>query len=420
MKYRILIVEDNIMLAGQQKKWLEKSGYEAEITIDEPGARKLLKKESFDLVLSDVRLPEGDGISLLEWMRKERMDIPFIIMTGYASVPGAVQAIKLGAKDYLAKPVQMDELQRQLKDIFRPKSVICDKNKDLLPRNSLQMQEVEHLVSTVAPFDISVLILGPNGAGKESVAQRIHYMGERKDMPFVAVNCGVIPKELADANKDGYFEMAKGGTLFLDEIGTLSLDVQAMLLRVLQEGTYIPIGGNREKRADVRIVAATNEDLQFAIQEKRFREDLYHRLCEFEIVLPSLHECPDDILPLAHHFRRKFSGELKRPTEGFSSEAEQLLLSYHWPGNVRELHNRIRRAVLMAKQPLIETADLNIKLEAATEEINLFPENDAEEKHSIIQALKTSHGSRKQAAGILHIDPSTLYRKMKKYGLNGK
>ena len=329
----------------------------------------------------------------------------------------------------------MDELQRQLKDIFRPKSVICDKNKDLLPRNSLQMQEVEHLVSTVAPFDISVLILGPNGAGKESVAQRIHYIGERKDMPFVAVNCGVIPKELAptlffghikgtftgaDANKDGYFEMAKGGTLFLDEIGTLSLDVQAMLLRVLQEGTYIPIGGNKEKRANVRIVAATNEDLQLAIQEKRFREDLYHRLCEFEIVLPSLHECPDDILPLAHHFRKKFSGELKRPTEGFSSEAEQLLLSYRWPGNVRELHNRIRRAVLMAKQPLIETADLNIKLEAATDEINLFPENDAEEKHSIIQALKTSHGSRKQAAGILHIDPSTLYRKMKKYGLNDK
>lgn len=432
MKYRILIVEDNIMLAGQQKKWLEKSGYEAEITIDEPGARKLLKKESFDLVLSDVRLPEGDGISLLEWMRKERMDIPFIIMTGYASVPGAVQAIKLGAKDYLAKPVQMDELQRQLKDIFHPRSVICDKDKGLLPRNSLQMKEIEHLVNTVAPFDISVLILGPNGAGKESVAQRIHYIGERRNMPFVAVNCGVIPKELApslffghikgtftgaDTNKDGYFEMAKGGTLFLDEIGTLSVEVQAMLLRVR---TYIPIGSNREKRADVRIVAATNEDLQLAIQEKRFREDLYHRLCEFEIVMPSLHECPEDILPLANHFRKKFSGELKRPTEGFSPEAEQLLLSYHWPGNVRELHNRIRRAVLMAKQPLIKTTDLNIKMEAATEEINLFPENDAEEKRSIVQALKITHGNRKHAAAMLHIDPSTLYRKMKKYGLNRK
>ena len=435
MKYRILIVEDNIMLAGQQKKWLEKSGYEADLTINEPGARKLIKKESFDLVLSDVRLPEGDGISLLKWMRKERLDIPFIIMTGYASVPGAVQAIKLGTKDYLAKPVQMDELQRQLKDIFHPRSVICDKDKGLLPRNSLQMKEIEHLVNTVAPFDISVLILGPNGAGKESVAQRIHYIGERRDMPFVAVNCGVIPKELApslffghikgtftgaDTNKDGYFEMAKGGTLFLDEIGTLSVEVQAMLLRVLQEGTYIPIGSNREKRADVRIVAATNEDLQLAIQEKRFREDLYHRLCEFEIVMPSQHECPEDILPLANHFRKKFSGELKRPTEGFSPEAEQLLLSYHWPGNVRELHNRIRRAVLMAKQPLIKTTDLNIKMEAATEEINLFPENDAEEKRSIVQALKISHGNRKHAATMLHIAPSTLYCKMKKYGLNRK
>lgn len=214
--------------------------------------------------------------------------------------------------------------------------------------------------------------------------------------------------------------MAKGGTLFLDEIGTLALDVQAMLLRVLQEGTYIPIGGYREKRADVRIVAATNENLQLAIQEKRFREDLYHRLCEFEIILPSLYECPEDILSLANHFREKYSKELKRPTDGFSPQAEQLLLSYRWPGNVRELHNRIRRAVLMAKQPLIDIYDLNIKLEATTEEINLFPKNDAEEKHSIVQALNTSRGNRKQAAAILHIDPSTLYRRMKKYGLNRK
>lgn len=432
MKYRILIVEDNIMLAGQQKKWLEKSGYEAEITIDEPGARKLLKKESFDLVLSDVRLPEGDGISLLEWMRKERLDIPFIIMTGYASVPGAVQAIKLGAKDYLAKPVQMDELQRQLKDIFHPRSVICDKDKGLLPRNSLQMKEIEHLVNTVAPFDISVLILGPNGAGKESVAQRIHYIGERRDMPFVAVNCGVIPKELApslffghikgtftgaDTNKDGYFEMAKGGTLFLDEIGTLSVEVQAMLLRVLQEGTYLPIGSSRERKANVRIVAATNEDLQSAIKERRFREDLYHRLGEFEIVMPSLHECPEDILPLAEHFREKFSKELKRQTEGFSPEAGRLMLSYRWPGNVRELQNKIKRAVLMARQPVIEAAELNIRQEETDGGINLFPETEAEEKQSILKALTASGGHRRKAAEMLHVDPSTLYRKMKKYGL---
>ena len=285
MKYRILIVEDNIMLAGQQKKRLEKSGYEAEITIDEPGARKLLKKESFDLVLSDVRLPEGDGISLLEWMRKERMDIPFIIMTGYASVPDAVQAIKLGAKDYLAKPVQMDELQRQLKDIFRPKSVICDKNKDLLPRNSLQMQEVEHLVSTVAPFDISVLILGPNGAGKESVAQRIHYIGERKDMPFVAVNCGVIPKELApslffghikgtftgaDANKDGYFEVAKDPSKpFQVEMNGASITVLGTHFNVKADAESDDItatlveGSIRFEGAKQNIVMTPNQQLTF-------------------------------------------------------------------------------------------------------------------------------------------------------------
>lgn len=181
MKHRILIVEDNILLAGQQKKWFEKSGYEAVTTIDEPGARRLLKKEPFDLVLSDVRLPQGDGISLLEWMQRERIDVPFIIMTGYASVQDAVRAIKMGAKDYLAKPVQMDELQSLIKNILHPRSVIYGKDKGLLPRNSRQMKEVENLARTVAPFDISVLILGPNGAGKESVAQRIHYSSERRE-----------------------------------------------------------------------------------------------------------------------------------------------------------------------------------------------------------------------------------------------
>ena len=435
MKQRILIVEDHVMLAGQQIKWFEKRGYEAVMAIDEPEARRLLRNGHFDLVLSDVRLPSGDGISLLEWMRKENPDIPFIVMTGYASVPDAVKAIKLGAVDYLSKPVQMDDLQRLVKELFRPGSVIYERDRDILPRQSARMREVEDLARTVSPFDISVLILGPNGAGKESVAQRIHHSSERKDMPFVAVNCAVIPKELApslffghmkgtftgaDSNRKGYFETAQGGTLFLDEIGTLTLEVQAMLLRVLQEGRYIPMGGSREKRADVRIVAATNEDLQLAIQEKRFREDLYHRLCEFEIVLPSLHECPEDILPLAEHFRKKFSGELKRSTEGFSPEAERLMLSYAWPGNVRELHNKVKRAVLMAKTPVIEASELDIRQGNPDAGINLFPENEAEEKQSILMALRTSGGHRRKAAEILHIDPSTLYRKMKKYGLLDK
>ena len=435
MKYRILIVEDNILLAGQQKKWFEKYGYEAVTTIDEPGARQLLKKKPFNLVLSDVRLPQGDGISLLEWMQSERIDVPFIIMTGYASVPDAVRAIKMGAKDYLAKPVQMDELQSLIKDILRPRSVIYGKDKEILPRNSHQMKSVENLARTVAPFDISVLILGPSGAGKESIAQRIHYSSERREKPFLAVNCSVIPKELAPsfffghvkgaftgaaANREGFFETARGGTLFLDEVGNLSVEVQSMLLRTLQEGTYIPIGSNREKYADVRIVAATNENLQLAIKERRFREDLYHRLGEFEIVLPALHECPEDILPLAEHFRERFSKELNRQTDGFSQEAEQLLLSYGWPGNVRELQNKVKRAVLLSKQSVIEAGCLNIKIEDEEEKIFLFPENETQEKLSIVRALKICTGNRKRTAEMLHIDPSTLYRKMKKYGLNNK
>ena len=435
MKHKILIVEDNVMLAGQQKKWLEKSGYEVQATIDEPGARKRIKSEHFNLILADVRLPEGNGISLLEWLRKEKIDIPFIVMTGYASVPDAVKAIKLGAKDYLAKPVQMEELLELIKDILRPNALVYGKDKDLFHRNSPKMLEVESLARTVAPFDITVLILGPNGAGKESVAQRIHYSSDRREKPLVAVNCAVIPKELAptlffghmkgtftgaDGNKEGYFDLARGGTLFLDEIGTLPPEVQAMLLRVLQEGTYLPIGSSRERKADVRIVAATNEDLQLAIREKRFREDLYHRLCEFEIVMPSLHECPEDILPLAEHFREKFSKELKKQTEGFTPEATQLILSYRWPGNVRELHNKIKRAVLMARQPVIEAAELNIRMDDTDGEINLFPETETGEKLSILKALKASGGHRRKAAEMLHIDPSTLYRKMKKYGLLDK
>ena len=435
MKHKILIVEDNVMLAGQQKKWLEKSGYEVQATIDEPGARKRIKSEHFNLILADVRLPEGNGISLLEWLRKEKIDIPFIVMTGYASVPDAVKAIKLGAKDYLAKPVQMEELLELIKDILRPNALVYGKDKDLFHRNSPKMIEVESLARTVAPFDITVLILGPNGAGKESVAQRIHYSSDRREKPLVAVNCAVIPKELAptlffghvkgtftgaDGNKEGYFDLAKGGTLFLDEIGTLPPEVQAMLLRVLQEGAYLPIGSSMERKADVRIVAATNEDLQLAIREKRFREDLYHRLCEFEIMMPSLHECPEDILPLAEHFRKKFSKELKRQTEGFSPEAGQLMLSYRWPGNVRELQNKVKRAVLMARQPVIEAAELNIRMESWSTEINMFPQTEAEEKQSILMALEKSGGHRRKAAGILHVDPSTLYRKMKKYGLLDK
>ena len=354
MKRKILIVEDNISLSQMQKDWFAQAGYDAVTAMNEPVARSLIRKITFDLILSDVRLPEGDGISLLEWLRKEKRDIPFIITTEYVSVSDVVRTIKLGAIDYLPKPVHREHLLELAEDVFRPMVTVRKKEKVLFHRTSPKIEQVEKYARLVAPSEMAVMILGANGTGKESVAQSIHQGSERWNKPFVAVNCGALPRELAasllfghekgaftgaDTAKAGYFDMAKGGTLFLDEIGTMSFEIQSMLLRVLQESTYTPIGSSKERIADVRIVSATNEDLQQAIKEGRFREDLYHRLNEFEIQQPSLAECPEDILPLAEFFRERYSKELKRETSGFSDDARSKMLAYPWPGNVRELKN---------------------------------------------------------------------------------
>ena len=378
MKKRILIVEDNITLSQIVKDWLEREGYAVATAIDEPYARKLLRKESFDLILSDVRLPQGDGISLLEWINKEKMDIPFVIMTKYASVTDAVKAIKMGAKDYLAKPVFHEQLVEMVKELLKPVSTVRSKEKELFKRTSPKAMEAMNMAELVAPSDISVLILGANGTGKESIARSIHFHSNRKDKPFVAVNCGAIPHELvastffghakgaftgADADKGGCFEAANGGTLFLDEIGTLPYDMQSSLLRVLQEGTF---------------------------------------------------------MPLANFFREKFSAELHRERTGFTAEAERLLLSHSWSGNIRELQNKIRRAVLMAKDTLIDFADLNIVQAQPVDipEAPLLPLKDEEmEKQSIIRALQSCGGIKTKAAQMLNVDSSTLYRKMKKYGI---
>ena len=266
MKQKVLIVEDNISLSQRQKDWLEQAGYDVMTAMHEPAARALIRKHRFDFILSDVRLPEGDGISLLEWLTKEKKDIPFIVTTEYGSIPDAVRAIKLGAKDYLPKPVHREHLLELAEEIFRPLATVRTKPKDLFRRTCPKILEVERYARIVAPSDMSVLILGANGTGKESVAQGIHANSGR-DGKFVAVNCGALPRELAasllfghekgaftgaDTAKNGYFDMAKGGTLFLDEIGTMPIDIQSMLLRVLQENTYTPIGSDRERMADVR------------------------------------------------------------------------------------------------------------------------------------------------------------------------
>ena len=385
MKKKILIVEDNIALSQRLRDRLERCGYAVETAIDEPSARRLIRKSGFDLVLADVRLPKGDGLSLLEWLNGGHRHVPFVVMTGYANYPDAVRAVKSGADDYLPKPVDPERLLDTVRELLRPSLSLPQGGKALFRLGSPAAREVERMATLVAPVEVSVLILGANGTGKESVARRIHEESDRRLMPFVAVNCSVISKELAPsllfghakgsftgAEKDteGYFGMAEG---------------------------YTPVGGNRERRADVRIVAATNEDLAQGIRENRFREDLYHRLAEFEIHLPALRECRADILPLAGFFRERFSSELRKPTEGFTPEAEERLLSYPWPGNIREMQNRVRRAVLLAESP--------------------HPKGDAEWRSSIEKALALCGGHRGHAAALLHVSEATLYRKMKKYGV---
>lgn len=425
-----------------EKEWLEMDGYEVVTAMGEPVARGHIRKGSFDLIFSDVRLPEGDGISFLEWIVKERIRIPFIIMTDYASYPDAVRAIKLGAADYLPKPVYRERLLELAHDLLKLPSAVRNRGKSLFKRISCQALYVDKMARLVGPTDISVLILGANGTGKESVAQSIHGYSERCQMPFVAVNCAVIPRELApsmffghvkgaftgaDTNREGYFGRTEGGTLFLDEIGTLSFEVQSMLLRVLQENTYMPVGGNREKRADVRIISATNEDLSKAVREGRFREDLYHRLNEFEIRQPSLAECKEDILPLAEFFRERFSKELRRETAGFSDGAKRLLLSYPWPGNIRELRNKVKRAVLVSEHPLLSGEDMDIHFEMTSVKDTLYEEkkespalslrDDTQEIGRIRLAVEKAKGNLTEAARLLGVSRVTLYAKLKKYGI---
>lgn len=437
MEQKILIVEDNVVLSQLQKEWLERAGYEVVTVMDEPTARRLIRREAFDLVLSDVRLPEGNGIVLLEWLNKENIRIPFVVMTDYASFPDAVRAIKLGAKDYLPKPVHKERLLELARGLLKPLSVVREE-KVILRRVSSKAKDVERLALLAAPSDISVMITGANGTGKESVAQSIHQNSDRRDRPFIAINCGGIPGELAaslffghvkgaftgaDSDRKGYFEQADGGTLFLDEVGTLPLELQAMLLRVLQEHAYIPLGSSRERSADVRILSATNEDLWQAIADGRFREDLYHRLCEFELHQPSLVECPEDILPFAEFFRERYSKAYRKDTEGFTDDCKELLLGYSWSGNVRELKNRIKRAVIVSQQELLSIEDLGFDKETAMDVHQKNPngivklKDEQRELAQIKLALEKTGNNITQASGLLGISRQALYAKLKKYRL---
>ena len=427
---KILIIEDDAVLCRVLRNWLERKKMQVESVSTISGARQMIAVTDADIILSDMCLPDGDGIELLEWMNEGRYHIPFIIMTQHAEVLSAVRAMKLGAKDYLPKPFQPETLYTMLNGLLRHKQIEQERSKLIFRRNSKQIREVERRAVLVGSTDMSVLVRGENGTGKEHIALTVHMASSRANRPFVAVDCGSIPKELAASeffghakgaftgatdNKTGVFHEAEGGTLFLDEVGNLPYEVQMLLLRAVQERRYRPVGGKREMTCDVRIVAATNENIEKAIDEGRFREDLFHRLNEFTIEVPPLRECKDDILPLADFFLKQSCGEMNKTVSGLTAEAGKRLQSYHWPGNVREMKNMIRTAVLLSEGEILGVDDLDITPANGSKGFALKAEN--EERERIVKALEAVKYNKALAAGLLQISRPTLYEKMKKYGI---
>lgn len=429
----VLIVEDDRVYARATTNWLVKNGINARYVLSVDNAKEFLDNHDVDLVLSDFRLDNGNGMELLEWMNTHGYRIPFLIMTGYGDIPGAVEAVKKGAVDYLPKPVQTEKVLGIIrKALERKRRDGNTKQRFYTSKSPLALRLQEH-IRLVAPVDtLAVLIRGASGTGKEYVARQIHVLSGRSDASFIAVDCGVLPKELAASelfghvkgaftrateNKTGMFAAANHGTLFLDEVGNLNAEVQRALLRALQEKRYRPVGGKEEIQTDIRLVAATNEDLEKAIAEGRFREDLFHRLNEFPLHVPLLAECIEDIIPLAEFMLDAANQEFSRKVKGFDREVQKRLKSYSWPGNIRELRMVVRRATLLAKDDWITTGEIDIP-DKGRQPGEYSLNDERMERATILKALEATGNDRKAAARLLGISRSTLYLKLRKYRLD--
>ena len=447
---KILIVEDDIAFGTMIQTWLKKKGFEVEKATSVKAAIQIYEKteSGFDLVLSDLRLPDHDGIFLLQWMRKHGMMVPFIVMTSYAEIQNVVLAMKSGATDYVAKPFQPDILLDKIKEAIKaPKktqntSTTEDKNTKVaapagdvpkyLEGESEASRKLYSFVSLVAPTPMSVLILGASGTGQEYVARRIHELSQRAGKPFFALDCGAIPKDVAaseffghvkgaftgaDQDKKGAFEMANGGTLFLDEMGNLNYEVQVQLLRALQERKIRPVGSTKEIDIDIRLVCATNENLAQRVAEGNFREDLYHRVNEFTIYMPELKDRGADIFLFADLFIKHANKELNRNVEGLDSKAKERIAAYNWPGNLRELNNVMKRATLLASGRYIGVTELEQSMAHIQPQAPTTLHDEETELQRIEAALKAAGGNKSKAAQLLAVDRKTLYNKMKKYGI---
>lgn len=423
----ILIIEDDIVFSRSISNWLVKKGMKAECVATLANARKAIGQKEFDLILADLRLPDGNSTSLLEWMNNTYYSVPFLIMTNYGQVENAVAAIRLGVINYLCKPVQPDKLLALITETLDKN----DNKHDFYRGESPRVREMYRLVEMIARADISVLLRGASGTGKEHVAFEIHARSHRKNKPYLAIDCGAIPDELAaseffghrkgaftgaESDKAGLFRAVDGGTLFLDEIGNLSHKTQMLLLRALQEKRCKPVGSTKEYSFDIRLVAATNENLEKAISEGRFREDLFHRLNEFTLKIPTLAECREDILPLAGFFLKLTSAKARKSLCGFDRLAEAVLLEYPWPGNIRELKNVIGRAVLICQKEWISVSDLNLDSSLPEEKETPLTEEE-KERAFLLRTLEKTGDNRSKAARLLNISRTTLYEKLKKYNI---
>lgn len=461
MKNPILLVEDDVVFSKMLSRFLERNGYDVIgcYTLEE--AEKSLNS-SLKMVFTDLRLPDGDGIIFLKKVKETYPNLPVVVMTSYAEVSTAVEAMKLGAFDYISKPFQQEDVLNVIKnaqntqDSVQPQknkknySSLSDKSNpaklaDVPVVNasnpyiegvSAASKKLSKFINLVAPTDMSVLIMGDSGTGKEVVAKSIHLKSDRRNKPFIPVDCGAIPKEIASSeffghvkgsftgaitDKKGHFEEANGGTIFLDEVGNLSYENQIQLLRALQERRIKPIGSSKEIDVDIRVLAATNEDLLELVRKGGFREDLYHRLNEFSIKVPSLVERKDDLMIFASYFLEKANEKLHRNVQGFTEKAVQKMLQYTWKGNLRELSNVVKRATLLTTGNYITESDLP---ELVISETKHFPterftfSTKENERELIIGALNQTKNNKTEAAKLLGFTRKTLYNKLKAYNID--
>ena len=448
---KILLIEDDISFCKLLEKFLVKKAYEVTIAFSAAEARLAIKKESFDLILTDLRLPDSDGIGLMTEFKTAYPEIPVILMTGYSDVNTAVKAIKNGAADYISKPFNPDEVllvitnalksseaeeeETPIKEKKATKKPAANTENEFVKGISVASKKLLDHIHLVSPTDMSVLIIGESGTGKEIIAKSIHQQSLRKNNNFIAVDCGAIPKELAASeffghlkgsftgaisDKMGYFEAANGGTLFLDEIGNLSYENQIQLLRALQERKIKPVGSNKEINVDIRIITATNEDLREAVKNGDFREDLYHRINEFSIQSPSLKDRDEDLMVFADYFLEKANQQLNKDIIGFSPEVVTIFQNYNWPGNLRELQNCVKRATLLTQGDFIQSDVLPVEFfQIQKQQTNNGDFSLSEnEKEAIIHALSKAQNNKSEAAKLLKITRKTLYNKLKYYNID--